>query len=104
MNMRYFFLALLLMGMIQACTPSTKENPADRILFSSTRNGNTDIYLMNERGGEVMAITSSESEEWSPTWMSEKEVSFLRQKGDTILRFAYDLENKTEREIKHPEN
>jgi YD repeat-containing protein len=39
-----------------------------RILFDSTRDGNTEIYVMNADGGDQHRLTNDPGEDWGATW------------------------------------
>ena len=98
MNIKVFnILCLLLIS--TAC-----ETNNETILFSSNRNGNSDIFIMDSDGKNKTALTETEFEEWSPTWISESEISFLRQKEDSIFRVKLNLQTKEESNLDHPTN
>lgn len=92
----YILLITLLFG---SCL-KTKES----ILFSSSVNGNSDIFIMDSNGENKIALTQSEWEEWGPTWINNYEISFLRQHDDSIIRIKLNLNTKVESELKHPTN
>lgn len=91
----YFFLTFL----FTACYANKEQ-----ILFSSSRNGDSNIYIMDADGKNQVALTNAKSEEWSPTWIRENEISFLRQEGDSIFRIKLNLQTKEESKINHPTN
>ena len=78
------------------------QNPEERVLFSSNRSGNSDIFIMNKDGSEIRQITNSENEEWSPVWISKSKISYLIQNEDDIQVIEYDLDQETKSIIKHP--
>ena len=39
-----------------------------QILFDSTRDGNTEIYVMNADGGNQRRLTNDPGEDWGATW------------------------------------
>jgi len=80
------------------------ETNKETVLFSSSRNGNSDIFIMDIDGKNKTALTQTELEEWSPTWINETEISFLRQKEDSIFRIKLNLKTKEESKLKHPVN
>lgn len=84
---------------LQGCSQNTET-----ILFSSSRNGNSDIFIMETDGTNQRALTQSELEEWAPTWINANEISFLRQKGDSINRVKLNLRTREESELKQPSN
>lgn len=91
---------ILLITLLLISCGKTKE----RILFSSSVNGNSDIFIMDSNGENKTAVTFSELEEWGPTWMNKNEISFLRQNGDSIFRIKLNLKTKKESKLKHPTN
>lgn len=82
---------------------SCKQNK-DSIIFSSSRNGNSDIYMMNYDGKNQIALTQDKSEEWSPTWINKNEISFLRQHKDSIYRIKLNLKTKVTSILEQPKN
>lgn len=74
------------------------------LLFSSNRNGNSDIFLMNPSNSTVIQLTSDSIEEWSPTWINSDKISFLRQRGNTISRHQLEISTKKEIQLDHPSN
>ena len=80
------------------------DNDVDQILFSSNQNGNSDIFLMDEEGNIKKQISDNPYEEWSPVWINNKEVSFLRQIENDISIVRKDLDTNIETKIPHPSN
>ncbi|QCK15711.1 TolB family protein [Mangrovivirga cuniculi] len=80
---------------------STKINE-EKILFSSGRNGNSDIFIMDANGKNQIALTQNQEEDWAPTWIDKNNISFLRQKGDSIVRVKLNLRNGKESTLSHP--
>ena len=74
------------------------------ILFSSDRKGNSDIYLMDSKGQIIDQITDENSEDWSPVWINENEVSYLSQIGKEIFVYKFNLETREKSQINHPDN
>ena len=71
MKIKHFFvlcyfsliLASIYVGQIWAQAPKTAK-----IAFSSNRDGNWDIYIMNPDGGEQKRITRNSAGDYSPVW------------------------------------
>lgn len=93
----FYFLTLTLM--LASCKTSNNG-----ILFSTSRNGNSDIYLMDEEGKKQVPLTTEKAEEWGPTWINDTEISFLRQTADSIFRIKLNLNTGKESKLKHPIN
>lgn len=91
------FLILLFLAM--GCA-----NDDDLILFSSSRQGNSDVYLMDHHGNILAQLTQSEAEEWSPVWINQEEISFLRQQGENITVHKLNIKTRIEQQIPHPQS
>ena len=94
-----FFSLLIIFCSLLSCSQME-----ERILFSSSRNGNSDIFLMKPDGSEITSITKSEAEEWGPVWVSQTEISFLRQQDERIDLVKLDLVTGEETLLQHPPN
>lgn len=79
-----------------------RENRQESFLFSSGRNGNSDIYLMDTESLKVRQLTSSPLEEWGPSWINQNEISFLRQQNDKITRCKLNLKTGEESILEQP--
>ena len=42
--------------------------PAGRIAFTSERDGNGEIYMMNADGSGITRLTNHEADDWTPRW------------------------------------
>lgn len=91
------FLFIFLTSTLFSCATET-------VIFSSGRDGNSNIYSMNSKGKKLQRLTEKETEEWSPTLLNKEEITFLRQNKDTISRFKLNLKTRSETKISHPEN
>ena len=80
------------------------KTSSDLLLFSSNRDGNSNIYLMQSDGTKLEQITDENAEEWGPVWMNENEISFLRQDVDQISIIRHNLQTGQRSKIEHPEN
>lgn len=89
---------LILIVILTGC-----KTTSDKILFSSNRNGNSDIYIMDSKGRVVEQITDKKSEEWSPVWINENEISYLSQERDQISIFIHNIQTDKRSKIEHPE-
>jgi hypothetical protein len=60
-----------------------------RIAFASSRSGNSDIYLMNPDGAEVVRLTDDPEDEMSPAWSPDgREIVFVRAGGGIFIMHA----------------
>ena len=48
--------------------PASWSEDGTKILFSSNRNGNFEIYAMNADGSGVIRLTDSSADDVSPDW------------------------------------
>lgn len=76
----------------------------DTFLFSSDRNGNSDIYLFNRENESLFQITNSSDEEWGPVWIENQKISFLRQSGNQVEIVVRDLLSDLEYTFPQPES
>lgn len=62
--------ALALLLLVAACTPVGLARAQDigQIVFHSTVDGNTDIYVMNEDGADIRRLTDHPDRDVSPRW------------------------------------
>ena len=98
-KMKNRYLALFIFISFYSCS-----NKSERIIFSSSRDGNSNIYSMEADGTDLQPITSDSTEEWGPSIMPSGEISFLRQTSHTIIRIAIDPASKKDRYLAHPQN
>jgi Tol biopolymer transport system component len=81
------------------CQPIPSD---EKILFSSNRNGNSDIFLMNSDGSEVTPLVESSAEEWGATFVDADNIAFMRQVNDGVKRFQLNLQTRKEQSILQP--
>lgn len=75
---------------------SCNSKNSDKILFSSNRNGSSDIFLMDSDGKEIKSLINTEAEEWGATFINDKNITFMRQIKDSVFRFQYNLTTNKE--------
>lgn len=98
--MKHLVFVLITTNLILSCKPAE----TNQILFSSSRNGNSDIFLMEGKDRLVKQLTFKAVEEWSPTWINKEEISFMRQDGDEISRVKLNLLTMEESPLPQPKN
>lgn len=81
--LKYTFLTIFLLS-LSICSSSAQY----RIVFSSDRAGNSDLYIMDSGGTAVQQLTADESPEWSPVNAGSDRISFLRETDSGIKRFT----------------
>jgi Tol biopolymer transport system component len=63
-----------------------------RIAFTSYRNGNQDIYLMNAQGYQVVRLTTASTYEVEPAWSYDnKRIALVRPRLDASKVTHYDI-------------
>lgn len=77
-----------------------QQKASENILFSSSRNGNSDIFFMNADGANVAPIINTSYEEWGATFIDSQNITFLRQVKDSVFRFNFNLITLEEEEAK----
>ena len=93
----WIVLLLVLGHLICSCS-----SPKDSLLFSSSRNGNSDIFYWTEGQQDITQVTFSTYDEWAPVWVDPQTISYLRQEDSGIKRIVQNLDSGTSAEIDHP--
>ena len=88
-------------------TPHGPPN-GKRIAFSSTRNGQTDIYVMDADGGNQQNLTNHPDRDWHPSWSPDGErIAFVSSRTRDLNRDIYvmDADGGNPRNLtNHPED
>jgi len=72
--------------------PAAFEN---RIAFMSTRDGNWEIYVMNDDGSDMTRLTTDPAEDGLPTWSPDgKTIAFVSKRGGSWAVWAIDPDGK----------
>lgn len=87
---------LLIICMLLTVIGCNSSQIKERILYSSSPNGNSDIFFMNSDGSEKIPLIQTEFEEWGATFMDNDNISFLRQIKDSVFRYRYNLKLQKE--------
>jgi Tol biopolymer transport system component len=82
---------------------SCAENQ-DLILFSSDREGSSDIYLMNHKGKIQDRLTENSSEDWAPVWVDQNHISFLSDRNGQAEVYRMNLITKKVEIMDQPVN
>lgn len=90
---RYLYLFIIFI----ICSCNTAPN--DQILFSSNRNGQSDIFMMNSDGSQLKTLVNSDYEEWGATFIDKEKITFMRQIKDSVFRFQLNISTGKEKQI-----
>ena len=99
---RLFILLILLLWVLNvSVSPLFAEAPTTRkILFTSTRDGNREVYMMNPDGSEQVRLTQHRAEDleavWSPT--GEK-IAFASDRGGARNLYLMDPDGSNVRRV-----
>ena len=92
MRVLIFFLLSMLILNTNICSVFAKAPTTPKILFSSARDGNGEIYIMNPDGSEQVRLTQHPANDlnavWSPTG---EQVLFVSNRRDLRIRGSRDL-------------
>jgi Tol biopolymer transport system component/protocatechuate 3,4-dioxygenase beta subunit len=65
-------------AVLPTATPEVVVVPGDRIAFSSDRDGNDEIYVMNANGTDLRRLTNNQAKDWFPTWSPNgQQITFM---------------------------
>ena len=86
-------LSLILLLSVGICAVSAKAPTTPKILFSSTRDGNREVYMMNPDGSEQVNLTQHRADDqnavWSPTG---EQILFVSDRQGTRVRDLYVMD------------
>ena len=84
----YIFLLTLVCGTVSPLFAKTPTTP--KILFTSSRDGNRDIYMMNPDGSEQVNLTQHPAEDMSAVWSpTGDKILFVSNRQGTRVRDLY---------------
>jgi TolB protein len=71
-----------------------------RILFDSTRDGNTEIYVMNADGSNERRLTNDEGDDWGASWSPDgRQVAFNSSRNGDMDIYVMDADGSHVRRI-----
>ena len=73
------------------------------LIFSSDRDGDSNIYKIKSDGSAIEQLTGDKSEQWSPRVMNKHEISFLAVEEGKFKRYLLPLKTKERQEIRQPQ-
>ena len=69
--------------------PPATQAPPETIAFTSTQDGNTDIYLMDVTTGDTQRLTAHPAEDYWPTWSPDgAQIAFASDRDGDFELFA----------------
>lgn len=85
----YVFSLILLLS-VGICTVSAKAPTTPKILFTSSRDGNTEVYMMNPDGSEQVNLTQHPANDLGAVWSpSGEQILFVSDRQGTRVRDLY---------------
>ena len=77
--LRVFFFCCLSLGLL--CSVSVESLAAEKIVFSSNRNGNFEIYMMNPDGSQQVRLTNHRASDFGPAFSpTGEEILFVSER------------------------
>lgn len=81
--------AFLLLG-LSVCPVSAEAPTRAKIVFTSARDGNAEIYIMNADGSEQIRLTDSPGDDFDPTWSpTGEQIAFVSERDHEGLNDIY---------------
>ena len=103
MQYRFRFLLCVLafiLGSTQVSTVFAKAPSTTKIVFASTRDGNSEIYIMNPDGSKQVNLTRHPSRDLAPAWSPTGEhIVFNSNRGGTRDIYIMDAEGRNVRKV-----
>lgn len=103
--MQYQFRFLLcvlafILSVTQVSTVFAKAPSTAKIVFASTRDGNSEIYIMNSDGSKQMNLTRHPSKDLAPAWSPTGEhIAFNSNRDGTHDIYIMDADGKNVRKV-----
>ena len=95
----FCFLALIL-GEIQVSSVFARAPSTAKIVFTSTRDGNSEIYIMNPDGSKQVNLTRHPSRDLAPVWSPTGEhIAFNSDRDGTHDTYIMDANGKNVRKV-----
>ena len=101
-NIRLFVFLCLGLGLVlsPALQVSAKAPATAKIAFSSNRDGNWEIYLMNPDGSQQERLTQNNARDFSPVWSPDGEqILFVSNRGGVSDLYVMDADGKHVRRV-----
>ena len=99
---RLFVLSVLCIGILCTSVHSVFAKAPDtaKIVYSSTRDGNWEIYTMNTDGGQQVRLTQNFAEDFTPVWSpTGEEILFASDRDGVPDLYLMDADGKNVRRV-----
>ena len=95
-----FFLILLMLMCGGVCQVFTKAPTTPKILFTSSRDGNREVYMMNPDGSEQMNLTQHPARDGSAVWSpTGDQILFVSDRGGVRDLYLMDADGTNVRRV-----
>ena len=79
--------------------------PPAKIVFTSMRDGNYEIYVMDSNGGNQVNLTDDPAVDWDPTWSPDgKRIAFVSSRGPYLQIYTMDSDGRNLKQLTHASN
>ena len=96
--LRVFFFCCLSLGLL--CSVSEKSLAAGKIVFSSNRNGNSEIYMMNPDGSQQVRLTNHRATDLGPVFSpTGEEILFVSDRSGERDLYIMRADGRGERPV-----
>ena len=76
-----------------------------KIVFSSTRDGNSEIYAMEIDGSNQVNLADDPAVDWDPTWSPDgKRIAFVSSRGPYLQIYTMDSDGRNLKQLTHASN
>ena len=90
------FLLSISVLIISCQTQATPSTSRDKILFTSDRDGNHEIYVMDSNGSKPARFTNNPATDWSTSWSPDgTKIAFASNRG-SVLEDKDDVHSKSD--------
>lgn len=96
--LRVFFLCCLSLGLL--CSVSARPLTTEKIVFSSNRNGNSEIYMMNPDGSQQVRLTNHRAADFRPVFSpTGEEILFVSGRSGELDLYIMRADGQGERPV-----
>ena len=89
---------LLVLGVLSSVRAKTAE--AAKIAFMSSRDGNSEIYIMNPDGRKQINLSRNDAEDWDPVWSPDGEqILFVSDRDGPSDLYVMDADGRGVRKV-----